>query len=85
MMMEMGALLAFAMGMIGLYLLAWLFFIPMKIVIKLLVNSAVGGLAVLILNAIGGAFGIHIALNFVTAAIVGILGVPGLVLCLLLF
>lgn len=84
-MMEMGILLAFTMGMIGLYLLAWIFFIPMKIVGKLLINSVIGGVAVILLNLVGGAFGIHVALNFLTAALVGVLGVPGLVLCLLLF
>ncbi len=85
MMMEMSVLLAFAMGMIGLYVLAWIFFIPMKILIKLLLNSIAGGVTLLILNVIGAGFGIHIAVNFLTAACVGILGVPGLLLCLLLF
>jgi len=84
-MMEMGILLAFTLGMIGMYLLAWIFFVPMKIVVKLLFNSILGGVAVVLLNVIGGAFGVHIALNFLTAALVGVLGVPGLVLCLLLF
>lgn len=84
-MLEMGILLAFTLGMIGMYLLAWIFFVPMKIVIKLLFNSILGGVAVILINVIGAAFGIHIALNFLTAVLVGVLGVPGLLLCLLLF
>ena len=62
--MEMGILLAFTMGMIGLYLLAWIFFIPMKIVGKLLINSVIGGVTVILLNLIGGAFGINPYRNF---------------------
>ncbi len=84
-MMEMGILLAFTMGMIGLYLLAWIFLIPMKVVVKLMCNSILGGIAVVLVNLVGGAFGIHIALNFLTAALVGVLGIPGMILCLLLF
>ena len=84
-MMEMGILLAFTMGMIGLYLLAWIFLIPMKVVVKLMCNSILGGIAVVLVNLVGGAFGINIALNFLTAALVGVLGIPGMILCLLLF
>lgn len=84
-MMEMGILLAFTMGMIGLYLLAWIFLIPMKVVVKLMCNSILGGIAVVLVNLVGGAFGIHIALNFLTAALVGVLGIPGMILCLFLF
>ena len=84
-MMEMGILLAFTMGMIGPYLLAWIFLIPMKVVVKLMCNSILGGIAVVLVNLVGGAFGIHIALNFLTAALVGVLGIPGMILCLFLF
>jgi len=38
----------------------------------------------LLLNFVGGYFGLHIALNPVTALVVGFLGVPGVVLLLVL-
>jgi len=84
-MMEMGVLLAFTLGMIGLYLVAWMLLIPMKTVGKLLINSVIGALTVILLNLAGGLFGFHIALNLLTAALVGLLGVPGVILCLFLF
>lgn len=84
-MMEMGILLAFVLGMIGLYLITWIFLVPMKVVGKLLLNSLIGAVGLLVINVIGVGLGIHIPLNLLTSGIVGLLGVPGVVLCYLLF
>ena len=84
-MMEMGILLAFILGMMVLYLVAWIFLVPMKVVGKLLLNSLIGAVVLLLINMIGAGFGIHIPLNLLTSGIVGLLGVPGVVLCYVLF
>lgn len=84
-MIEMGVLLAFTLGMIGMYLLAWILYLPMKLVGRLLLNSMAGAFGVILLNLLGGIFGLHIGVNFLTAAIVGLLGIPGVILCLVLF
>lgn len=42
-------------------------------VIKLIV----GALVLFVINAIGGAFHVHVPINFITAFICGFLGVPG--------
>jgi len=42
-------------------------------VIKLIV----GALILFVINAIGGAFHVHVPINFITAFICGFLGVPG--------
>ncbi|MBQ8590527.1 MAG: pro-sigmaK processing inhibitor BofA family protein [Firmicutes bacterium] len=84
-MMEMGILLAFAFGMIGMYLLAWILLVPMKFVGKMMLNSILGAVFLIVLNGIGSVFGIHISLNLLTAGIVGVFGLPGVILCLVLF
>ena len=81
---EAGILLAYAVGMLGLFVFLSMFVVPIKFILKLLFNSLLGGIAIALINVVGNVFGIHIALNIVTAAAVGILGVPGAVMVLLL-
>lgn len=80
---EAGILLAYAVGMLGLFVFLSMFIVPIKFILKLMLNSVLGGIAIVVLNIIGDAFGIHIGLNLVTAAAVGVLGVPGAVMVLL--
>lgn len=56
---------------------------PMRLIFKLLLNTACGFLCLLLLNTISGFTGYVFALNFLTAAVVGVLGVPGIILLVL--
>ncbi len=80
---EAGILLAYAVGMLGLFVFLSMFIVPIKFILKLMLNSIIGGIAIVIINLIGDAFGIHISLNLITALAVGVLGVPGAVMVLL--
>lgn len=51
---------------------------PIEICLKIVGNSIAGGLVLWLLNAVGGLVGFHLALNPASAAIVGLLGLPGL-------
>jgi len=82
--MDYAAILAYAFGLLLLYVVGRALIMPLKIVIRLVYNALVGGVALLLLNLVGGYFGLHIALNPVTALVVGFLGVPGVVLLLVL-
>jgi len=62
-----------ALFLVGLALLAT----PLGIALRVLFNGALGGLGLWVLNLIGGPFGLHLALNPVSAATAGLLGVPG--------
>lgn len=74
-------LLAFGAGLLLLYILAMLLVVPLKWIGKLIISSVIGFVVLLVLNFIGQAlFGFSIALNPLNALIVGVLGVPGLVL-----
>ncbi len=79
---EAGILLAYTVGMFGLFVLICMFIVPLKYAGKVIFNSLLGGVAIVVINLIGKV--IHIGLNLLTAAIAGILGIPG-VLMLLFF
>ncbi len=81
---EIGILLAYAVGILLLYVLGYMFLVPIKLVVRLIINSIFGGISILVINWVGGYFGFHLALNFISAAIVGVLGVPGILLWILL-
>ncbi len=55
---------------------------PMKWILKLLINTAGGYVALFLLNLLSGFTGIVFDLNFASAAIVGILGLPGVAVLL---
>ncbi|MFR6659003.1 MAG: pro-sigmaK processing inhibitor BofA family protein [Clostridia bacterium] len=55
-----------------------------KKVLKLVVNSILGGAIIYIINLIGNSFNFHIGLNFFTSILIGILGIPGAVVLVIL-
>ena len=77
---EIGILLAYALGIFALYVVGYMFLVPIKILLRLVINSAAGAISILLINWIGGNWDIHISLNVLSAVIVGILGVPGALL-----
>jgi SigmaK-factor processing regulatory protein BofA. len=77
---EIGILLAYALGIFALYVVGYMFLVPIKIILRLVINSIAGALAILVINWVGGYWGIHISLNVLSAVFVGVLGVPGAVL-----
>ena len=67
----------FAISIIAVVIVAKLLSWPLKKILKLLVNTAVGLLLVLVINTFGVGIGIHIPFNIITAIVVGVLGIPG--------
>ncbi|KLI01955.1 pro-sigma K processing regulatory protein [Sporolactobacillus inulinus CASD] len=51
---------------------------PMRWIGKLAVRLVVGALLLFLLNVIGESFSMHIPINLATAAVSGLLGLPGL-------
>ena len=77
-------ILAYAVGIILLFILGRVLLVPMKVVLKLVYNALLGAIALIALNFVGGLLGFHIAFNIITAFIVGTLGIPGLILLIIL-
>ena len=49
----------------------------LKIILKLIGNSILGGILIYIINIIGEGFDFHVGLNFMTSFFVGLFGMPG--------
>ena len=59
--------------------------VPIKKIVKLIVNSILGGVLLIFINYIGGIFfNFSIGVNIWTSVIVGILGIPGAILLVLI-
>ena len=67
-----------------LFLFGRIFILPIKSILKLAFNSILGGLGIYLINLVGGLFSFSIGINYITAIVVGILGVPGAVLLVIL-
>ena len=81
--MQIGVLLTYAGAIILIFLIGKIFLWPIKLVLKLALNSVIGGAAILMINVLAAGFGIFIPLNILNALILGILGLPGAVLLLI--
>ena len=66
-----------------IFIFGRIFIVPIKKILKLVLNSVLGGLTIFIINLIGANFGFHIGLNIFTSVLVGLLGLPGAV-CLII-
>lgn len=76
-----------SLGLVLLFLVVAcvrLFSAPLKVALRVLINSVLGFGALWLLNLTGGVTGIALGLNIFNSLTVGILGVPGLFLLLLL-
>ena len=66
-----------------IFIIGKIFIVPIKKVLKLLLNSIFGGIIIYIVNIIGENFNFHIGLNIINSIIIGLLGLPGVV-CLII-
>ncbi len=55
-----------------------LFMKPLKWLLKLIINTVLGGIVIVLINSVGGIAGVMLSLNPISAAITGVLGLPGL-------
>lgn len=77
--MDFHIIAAYLFGLILLLVLARLLYVPLRLIGRLVINAFVGLFLLVLFNTIGGLVGLHIALNPVTALVVGFLGIPGVV------
>lgn len=58
--------------------------IPLRKIVKLVINSLLGGILIFCINQATPYLGVHIGLNVYTSVFVGIFGIPGVILLILL-
>ncbi len=74
----------YILGMLIIFVVAKIFLTPLKIIFKLILNSALGVILLLFINLFSSLTGIYIGINAITAILLGIFGLPGICLILLL-
>ena len=74
----------FFIAMLILFVFLKIISVPVKIVIKLMLNALIGGVVLFLLNLIGAQFGLVLDINWLTTLLVGFFGVPGVIIVLIL-
>lgn len=77
-------LCGYGLGFFLLYLILRFLLVPLRIILRFLLNAALGGGLLFILNFLGASYGFYLPLNPLAALLVGFLGLPGFVLLLIL-
>jgi len=76
----MGVIITYILAVLILFAVLKLIGLSMKIIMKFIFNALVGGIVISLINL----FGANITLTWLTAAIVGFLGVPGVIIVLIM-
>ena len=71
-------------AVVVLLLAKFLLGVNTKRLVELIINILLGILVIWLINKFGGSLGISIPLNFITALVVGVLGLPGVIILILL-
>jgi len=80
----LGIALAFAAGLLIVYIICKILSVPLKIIWRLVVNALIGAGILFLFNLFGGLVGITLPINTLNALVVGVLGIPGVILLLVL-
>ena len=57
-----------------LFIFGRIFILPLQKLLKIILNSILGGIVIYIINLIGATFSFHIGLNFFTSILIRIIG-----------
>lgn len=80
----LGTAVGYALGILIICISARIFFVPIKMVLRLILNSALAVGVMFLINLAGPLINLYIGINPISALVVGILGIPGLCVLLLL-
>lgn len=78
--MSISPVLAFVIGVVLLAIVLKIIAFPIKRIIQLVINAIVGGLLLYIINIFGASIGFTLDITWWSALIVGVLGVPGVII-----
>lgn len=81
---DVGLILAYSAGIMIVFMISWIFVKPLKFLGKLILNSLLGAVFLILFNMVGQYFDFHIGVNLVTSLMLGVLGIPGFIAVLLL-
>lgn len=81
---KFASVVGYILGVLVVLVLAGICLKPIRYIMKILANSILGALCLVIINLAGHIVNIHIGVNPFTAVAVGALGIPGVVGLLIL-
>lgn len=81
---DIGIVMAYSAGIMLIFMISWLFVKPLKFLGRLILNSLLGALFLIVFNYFGQSTGVYIGVNELTALTIGLLGIPGFVAILVL-
>ncbi|MDW5300594.1 MAG: pro-sigmaK processing inhibitor BofA family protein [Sedimentibacter sp.] len=81
---DIGIVMAYSAGIMLIFMISWIFLKPLKFLGRLILNSILGALFLIIFNYFGQYTGVYIGVNEITALLIGILGIPGFIAILLI-
>lgn len=81
---DLSVFITYVGTIILIFVLGKAFVWPLKMVVKLIINSIFGGVFLILINYVGANWGIVIPLNILNGCIAGVLGLPGVIMLLLL-
>ena len=76
--------LYYLIAVVILFVILKLISLPMRLILKLLINAIMGGVVLFAINLIGAQFGFALDINWLTALVVGFLGLPGVIIVVIL-
>lgn len=76
---DIGIVMAYSAGIMLIFMISWLFVKPLKFLGKLILNSLLGALFLIVFNYFGQFTDVYIGVNELTSLIIGLLGIPGFV------
>ncbi|NLJ58082.1 MAG: pro-sigmaK processing inhibitor BofA [Tissierellia bacterium] len=81
---DLGLILAYTAGVMIIFMTSWIFFKPLKILGKVILNSLIGALFLIVFNFFGQFTAVYIGVNEITALTIGLLGIPGFITLLII-
>ena len=82
--MDFSVIIVIAAIVLGVIIVLRLLAKPIRFIFKLLINTVLGFVLLWLINFFGGGLGIALELSLFNALIVGLLGIPGVLLLLAL-
>jgi len=82
--MSFQTLVAYVFVLVLLYVLFRFLYGPLRLVVRVVWRTLLGGAALWVLNLVGNLAGYHLPLNLPTAMVTGLLGLPGLLVVIVL-
>ena len=82
--MDINSVITLGVCVVFIYIIGKIFAFPLKKILKIVLNSILGGFIIYLINILGANFGFFIGINIFTAMFVGLLGIPGAILLIIL-